>query len=118
MDFDIGEYVFLNVVPIKGVKWFRKKVKLAPKFMVPFQILTRVDKVEYRLELPKKLSFIYSVFHISMHRNHMKADGKNVIPNMTILEVQADTSYKVEPVGILDQSEWQLCNKVTHLLKV
>jgi hypothetical protein len=39
MVFDKGDYVYLNVSPMKGVNRFRVKGKLAPRYIGPFQIL-------------------------------------------------------------------------------
>nr|GEX28103.1 reverse transcriptase domain-containing protein [Tanacetum cinerariifolium] len=40
----------------KGVVRFGKKGELAPRYIVPFEILKRIDPVAYRLRLPDELS--------------------------------------------------------------
>lgn len=48
----VGDHVFLRVSPIKGVKKFDLKRKLALRFIGPFKILERIGAVAYRLTLP------------------------------------------------------------------
>ena len=45
VEFQVGDYVFLKVSPMKGVMRFGKKGKLAPKYIRPFEILERIDMV-------------------------------------------------------------------------
>jgi hypothetical protein len=50
---------------MKGVTHFGAKGKLAPRYIGPFQILERYGKVAYCLKLPKHLSVVHDVFHVS-----------------------------------------------------
>ena len=56
VSFSPGDLVFLKVSPMKGVMRFGKKGKLAPRYIGPFEIKSRVSKVAYRLLLPPELS--------------------------------------------------------------
>nr|GFB26303.1 putative reverse transcriptase domain-containing protein [Tanacetum cinerariifolium] len=49
----------LKVSPWKGVVRFRKKGKLAPRFIGPFQIIKKVGLVAYRLDLPEELNDVH-----------------------------------------------------------
>jgi hypothetical protein len=60
-----GDYVYLKVSPIRGLRRLRVKGKLSPRFIGPFKILERVGEVAYRLELPVQLADVHDVFHIS-----------------------------------------------------
>ncbi|GKF99375.1 putative reverse transcriptase domain-containing protein [Tanacetum coccineum] len=40
-EFSVGDYVLLKVLPWKGVIRFRKKGKLAPRFVGPFEIIEK-----------------------------------------------------------------------------
>ena len=60
-----GDYVYLKVSPIRGLRRFKIKGKLSPRFIRPFRISERVGEVAYRLELPNRLSDVHDVFHIS-----------------------------------------------------
>ena len=119
MEFEVGDYVFLKVSPMKGIKRFGKKGKLAPRFVGPFPILERVGKVAYRLELPEKLSAIHPVFHISLLRKHVKDDrSEKIIPDVSGIEIRLDTSFDVEPVAVVDRCDRKLQSKVIPMVKV
>ncbi|GKC22219.1 putative reverse transcriptase domain-containing protein, partial [Tanacetum coccineum] len=51
-----GEYVLLKVSPWKDVVRFRKKGKVAPRFVGPFEITERIGPVAYRHRLPEELN--------------------------------------------------------------
>jgi hypothetical protein len=57
--------VYLKVSPIRGLRRFKVKGKLSPRFIGPFKILERVGEVAYRLELPVRLADVHDAFHIS-----------------------------------------------------
>ena len=52
LEFEVGDHVFLKVMPKRGVVRFGKRWKLSPRFIGHFEILERVGTVEYRLALP------------------------------------------------------------------
>jgi len=47
LDFEVGNFVMLKVSPMKGVKHFKKKRKLAPRYIGSFRIIGRVGAVSY-----------------------------------------------------------------------
>ena len=47
LEFEAGDKVFLKTSPVKGMMRFRQKGKLSPRYVGPFEILERVDKVAY-----------------------------------------------------------------------
>ena len=65
LSFEVGDYVYLKVSPIRGVKRFRVKGKLAPRYIVPYQNQARRGEVAYQLNLPESLSVVHDVFHVS-----------------------------------------------------
>ena len=66
-----GDHVWLRVSPMKGVMRFGKKGKLITRFIGPFEILSRVGEVTYKLALPPSLSTVPPVFHVSMLRKYI-----------------------------------------------
>ena len=80
LELEIGDKVFLQVAPMKGVMRFGKKGKLNPRFVGPFEVLERVGEVAYRVALPPALSRINKVFHESMIRKNI-LDPSHVLSN-------------------------------------
>jgi hypothetical protein len=63
--YEMGDRAYLRVSPLRGVKRFGIKGKLAPRFIGPFKVLSRKGEVAYELELPEILSAVHNVFHVS-----------------------------------------------------
>ena len=66
LEFEVGDHVFLKVMPKRGVVRFGKRGKLSPRFIGPFKILERIGTVVYRLALPPSMLDVHEVFHVSM----------------------------------------------------
>ena len=66
LEFEVGDHVFLKVMPKREVVRFGKRGKLSWRYIEPFEILERVGTVAYRLALPPSLSGVHEVFHVSM----------------------------------------------------
>ncbi|GKF45483.1 hypothetical protein Tco_0132035 [Tanacetum coccineum] len=49
----------------KSVVRFGKKVKLAPRFVGPFEIIEKIGHVAYRLDFLKELNGVHDTFHVS-----------------------------------------------------
>jgi len=64
LSFQEGDFVYLKVSPMRGVKRFNVKGKLAPRYIGPFKVLSRHGEVAYQLELPPSLSAVHNVFHV------------------------------------------------------
>jgi hypothetical protein len=93
--------VYLKVSPIRGLRRFKVKGKLSPRFIGPFQILQRVGEVAYRLDLPEQLSDVHNVFHISQLKRGVKPHNKEPLP-MDGFDVKEDLTITERPVRILD----------------
>jgi hypothetical protein len=50
---------------MRGVKRFKAKGKLAPRFVGPYPIIGRIGPAAYRLQLPESMLDIHNVFHVS-----------------------------------------------------
>lgn len=66
------DYLYLKVSPLKGMRWFRISGKLAPRYIGPFLVLARKGEVAYKLELPRQLSGVHDVFHVSQLRKCLR----------------------------------------------
>ena len=66
LEFEVGDHVFLKVMPNRGVVRFCKQGKLALMYIGPLEVLERVGTVAYRLVLPSGLSCVHEVFHVVM----------------------------------------------------
>ncbi|WMV45424.1 hypothetical protein MTR67_038809 [Solanum verrucosum] len=64
---------------MKGGIRFGKKGKLSPRFVGPYQILRRVGKVVYELELPNELASVHPVFHVSVLKKCV-GDPTSIVP--------------------------------------
>jgi hypothetical protein len=62
LSFEVGDFVYLKVSPIRGVRRFGVKGKLAPRYVCPYQILVKRGEVAYQLSLSEDLSPVYDVF--------------------------------------------------------
>ncbi|XP_052189880.1 uncharacterized protein LOC127799697 [Diospyros lotus] len=103
LEFDVGDHVFLRVMPMRGVRRFGVSGKLSPRYVGPFEILERVGSLAYRLALPPQLAHVHDVFHVSMLRKYV-ADPGHVIDYHPLV-VQEDSSYIELPTNIVDRKE-------------
>ena len=111
-----GDHVWLRVSPMKGVMRFGKKGKLSPRFIGPFEILSRVGEVAYKLALPPSLSAVHPVFHVSMLRKYIP-DESHVI-SLDSVELGQDLTFEEEPIAILDRKIRKLRTKEIASVKV
>jgi hypothetical protein len=65
LSFEVGDFVYLWVSPMRGLHRFKVRGKLAPRFIIPFKILEKRGEVAYQLELPPQLSDVHDIFHVS-----------------------------------------------------
>jgi hypothetical protein len=57
--------VYLKVSPMRGLRHFKVRGKLAPRFIGPFKIMKKRCEVACQLELPPQLLDVHNVFHVS-----------------------------------------------------
>ena len=116
LEFQIGDYVYLKVSPMRGVKRFHTKGKLSPRYVGPFKIIARRGEVAFQLELPEQLSSVHNVFHVSQLKKCLRIPEEQL--PLEDLDVQKDLSYKEYPVRILETAERITRNKVIRMCKV
>nr|XP_009764899.1 PREDICTED: uncharacterized protein LOC104216530 [Nicotiana sylvestris] len=109
LEFQVDDWVFMKVSPMKGVMRFGKKGKLSPRYIGPYRILRRIGHVAYELELPQELAAVHPVFHVSMLKKFM-GDPSFMVPT-EIIGVKDNLSYEEIPVAILDRQIRKLITK-------
>ena len=116
LEFEVGDHVFLKVMPKRGVVRFGKRGKLSSRFIRPFEILKRVGIVAYRLALPPSMSGVHEVFHVSMLRRYTP-DPAHVV-DWGKIEVDIDGTFEEGPVRIMDSRDQVLRRKTMRLVRV
>ncbi|GKA43543.1 hypothetical protein Tco_0736267 [Tanacetum coccineum] len=116
LEFSVGDYVLLKVSPWKGVVRFRKKGKLAPRFVGPFEIVEKVGPVAYRLDLPEKLNYVHDTFYVSNLKKCL-ADPTLQVP-LDEIRVDAKLNFVEEPVEILEREFKKLKRSRIAIVKV
>ena len=101
MEFQIGDRVLLKVSPWKGVIRFGKRGKLNPRYIGPFEIISRVGPVAYKLQLPIELNKVHPVFHVSNLKKCL-SDETLVIP-LDEIALNENLNFVEEPVEIMDR---------------
>ena len=116
LEFEVGDHVFLKVMPKRGVVRFDKRGKLSPRFIGPFEILKRVGIVAYRLALPPSMIGVHEVFHVSMLRKYTP-DPAHVV-DWGQIEVDIDETFEEGLVCILDSRDQFLRRTTMRLVRV
>ncbi|WVZ93769.1 hypothetical protein U9M48_039726, partial [Paspalum notatum var. saurae] len=116
LSFKVDDHVYLKVSPMRGIRTFNMKGKLAPRYIGPFKILEKKGEVAYRLELPSSLSGVHDVFHVSQLKKCLRVPEEQA--PIEGLEVQEDLTYTEHPVKILDTSEMKTRNKKIKMCRV
>jgi hypothetical protein len=65
LEFEVRDHVYLRVPPMKGVKRFGVKEKLASHYIGPFPTIEKCGTVSYKLNLPTSLARVHDIFHVS-----------------------------------------------------
>ena len=94
--FQVGDYVYLKVSPMRRVQRFGVKRKLAPRYIGPYQIIARKGPVAYKLQLPPKMKAIFSVFHVSQLKKCLCVPKEAIEP--TSVKIQSDLTYEERPI--------------------
>jgi hypothetical protein len=116
LSFEIGEYVYLKVSPIRGIKRFGVKGKLAPRYIGPYQIQARRGEVAYQLSLPENLSAVHDVFRVSQLKKCLRVP-EDLLPTED-LEVQEDLTYIEKPTQILETADRVTRRSIIRMCKV
>ena len=119
--YEVGDKAYLRVSPLRGVKRFGVKGKLAPRFVGPYRVLERMGEVAYKLELPEGLSGVHDVFHVSQlkkcHAEMADIPLRDIVP-LEAIQLESDLTYEEKPVKILEFASRVTRSKVIKFCKV
>ena len=116
LSFKEGDFVYLKVSPMRSVKRFNVKGKLAPRYVGPFRILERRGEVAYQLELSDSLSGVHDVFHVSELKKCLWVP-KEQIP-IEELTVKEDLTYEEYPIKIFETADRVTRSRTIKMCKV
>jgi hypothetical protein len=103
LSFEVGDFEYLKVSPMRGTRRFKVKGKLAPRFVGPFKIIDRKGEVAYQLELPPQLSDVQDVFRVSQLKKCLRVPEEQL--PMEELDLGGDLTYSERPIKIVDITE-------------
>ena len=116
LQFEIGDRVFLNISPWKVVLIFGRRGKLSPRYIGPYEIVSKVGPVACKLKLSPELSRIHDTFHVLMLKKYIP-DPSHVLREQPV-QLKENLTYEKTPVQIVDHKEQVLRIKVISLVKV
>jgi hypothetical protein len=114
--FEIGDFVYLKVSPMRGTRRFKVKGKLAPRYVSPFKIISHKGEVAYQLELLPQLSDVHDMFNVSQLKKCLWVHEEQL--PMEELDLGGDLTYSERPIKILATADWVTHNKVIKMCKV
>jgi hypothetical protein len=114
--FEVGDFVYVNVSPMRGLRQFKVRGKLAPTFIGPFKLLEKRGEVAYQLELVQPLSDVHDVFHVSQLKKCLLVPEEQI--PMEDLDAKEDLSYQEYPVKIFGNIRRVTRNKKIRMCKV
>jgi hypothetical protein len=91
LSFKVGDFIYLKVSPMRGLRHFKVRGKLTPRFIGPFKILKKRGEIAYQLKLPPQLSDVHDVFHVSQLKKCLRVP-KEQLP-IEDLDAREDLSY-------------------------
>jgi hypothetical protein len=116
LSFKVGDFVYLEVSPMRGLHHFKIRGKLALRYIGPFKILEQRGEAAYQLELPPQLSDVHHIFHVSQLRKCLRVPEEQM--PLEELQVGEDLTYQEYPVKILEISEKVTRNNRYKMFKV
>ena len=108
--------MFFKISPVRGTLRFGQKGKLERRYIGPYEILSKVRDIAYRLTLPPELSGVHNVFHVSMLKKYVL--NPSHVLQYEPLGIREDTSNVEKPIRIIKTKEQELRKRTFHWVKV
>jgi len=102
IEFAVGDIVYIMVSPMKGVKRFGVKRKLAPRYVGPYWIIERKGNIAYKVQLPVELRANFPVFYVSQLKKCLRVLEERV--EVRDIKLKSDLVYEEKPVAVLTLS--------------
>jgi hypothetical protein len=116
LSFEVGDFVYLKVSPMSGLRRFKVRGKLTPRFIGPFKIMEKRGEVAYQLELTPQLLDVHNMFHVSQLKKYQRAPNEQI--PMKELDASEDLSYQGYPIKIVETSKIVTQKKRIKMCKV
>jgi len=101
IEFEEVDKVFLKVSPVKGMRQFKVKGKLSPRFVGPYDIIQKINLAAYRLALSPELQHVHDVLNVSQLRKYVHDPTHAIVHEP--LEIDANgLAYEEKPLKIVD----------------
>ena len=106
--FDIGDMVFLKIIPKKSSLSVGKFRKLKPRYCGPYVITNKINDQAYELLLPPNLK-VHNVFHVNLLKKYVP--DPNYIFEEDELHVTKEGVIDIQPKAILQTRTRTLRNR-------
>jgi hypothetical protein len=116
LSFEVGDFVYMKVSPIRVVRRFGVKDKLAHRYVDLYQILAKRGEVAYQLGLLEGLLAMHDVFHVSQLKKCLRVPEKQL--PVEGLEAQEDFTYIEKPTQILKTADRVTWRNTIRMCKV
>jgi hypothetical protein len=101
---------------MRGLRRFKIRGKLAPRYIGQLKILEQRGEVAYQLKLPPQLTDVHDVFHVSQLRKCLRVLEEQM--PLEELTIGKDLTYQEYPVKTLGTSEKVTRNNRYKMCKV
>jgi hypothetical protein len=115
LEFEVGDYVYLKVTPMKKKRFGIKKKPVA-RFVGPYKIVEKKGLVAYMLQLLEVMGSIFPVFHVSQLKKCLCVSEERIEPQG--IQTKSDLEYFEQPIQVLDTTDQVTQNKVLRTYKI